>query len=258
MTQPSRSLAGKQRGAAQAPILGLIGAVLAAVIGAAALIYVSSRHETVTVPSVRGEALGRAKDKLDDSGLGVYVSGRRFSGRPEGKIISQNPAGGSTVDTGSHVGLMVSKGSPPPTCVHAPIHTSSIAGEARLATLRSGDEVEAVENPVQGTYRGLPPSTDVWLIVYSDRADRLYPQTHHTDQPSELLADGRFRSAASFGGTSGENYEVIVVLANQQASRFLSARLREWAQVGEYDGLVPAQLPAGLDEEQCVSVTLRP
>jgi hypothetical protein len=123
--------------------------------------------------------------------------------------------------------------------------------------LKNGGTVGAVVNPVQGAYRNLAPRSDIWVLVYSANADLFYPQSHRSDRPATLLPGERFRSAASFGGASGENYEVIIVFARKGASRSLSATLRRWAQTKDFAGLTANELPFGLDEKDCITVKLR-
>lgn len=87
------------------------------VMGAAAtgafLVYqnMSDVSDTV-VPSVIGDELNVAQEKLYGAGLKIYVSGEEFDDRiSRNKIITQNPASGAKVKMNRKVYVVVSKGS---------------------------------------------------------------------------------------------------------------------------------------------------
>jgi len=64
------------------------------------------------VPSVIGDELNVAQEKLYDAGLNIYVSGEEFDERiSRNKIITQDPASGATVKKNREVYVVVSKGS---------------------------------------------------------------------------------------------------------------------------------------------------
>ena len=64
------------------------------------------------VPSVIGDELNVAQEKLYDAGLKIYVSGEEFNERiSQNKIITQDPASGAKVKMNREVYVVVSKGS---------------------------------------------------------------------------------------------------------------------------------------------------
>lgn len=64
------------------------------------------------VPSVIGDELNVAQEKLYGAGLKIYVSGEEFDERiSRNKIITQNPASGVKVKMNREVYVVVSKGS---------------------------------------------------------------------------------------------------------------------------------------------------
>lgn len=64
------------------------------------------------VPSVTGDELNAAQEKLYGAGLKIYVSGEEFDERiSRNKIITQNPASGAKVKMNREVYVVVSKGS---------------------------------------------------------------------------------------------------------------------------------------------------
>jgi len=63
------------------------------------------------VPSVIGDELNVAQEKLYDTGLKIYVSGEEFDERiSRNKIIAQDPAGGAKVKNNREIYVVVSKG----------------------------------------------------------------------------------------------------------------------------------------------------
>lgn len=67
---------------------------------------------TTTVPSIVGDELKVAQEKLYDAGLKLYISGEEFNERiSQNKIISQDPAGGAKVKMNREIYVVVSTGS---------------------------------------------------------------------------------------------------------------------------------------------------
>lgn len=149
-------------------------------------------------------------------------------------------------------------------CAHDPIRTATVGGTADITSAESDQAVGRALNPVVGRYElGSGSRAKVWVFVYSVVTDRFYQQTHRDartfegDLSAALLSGGRFRSSAAFGGRPGEEYELVAVLADPAASRALSRTLRRWARTGDFAGLTAEQLPAGLEEKECLPVHLR-
>ncbi|OGD14270.1 hypothetical protein A2V47_02880 [Candidatus Atribacteria bacterium RBG_19FT_COMBO_35_14] len=64
------------------------------------------------VPSVIGDELNIAQEKLYDAGLKIYVSDEEFDERiSQNKIIAQDPASGAKVKKNREIYVVVSKGS---------------------------------------------------------------------------------------------------------------------------------------------------
>jgi len=64
------------------------------------------------VPSVIGDELNVAQEKLYDAGLKIYVSGEEFDEKiSRNKIITQDPASGAKVKKNREIYVVVSKGS---------------------------------------------------------------------------------------------------------------------------------------------------
>jgi len=64
------------------------------------------------VPSVIGDEIKVAQEKLYDAGLKIYISGEEFDERiSRNKIIAQDPASGAKVKKNREIYVVVSKGS---------------------------------------------------------------------------------------------------------------------------------------------------
>jgi beta-lactam-binding protein with PASTA domain len=72
-------------------------------------LFVSSGPEQVDVPDVTGLSRDSAQDLITKAGLEPAVE-ERASAEPQDDVISQDPAGGTKIDRGSTVTIVVSKG----------------------------------------------------------------------------------------------------------------------------------------------------
>ena len=77
--------------------------------GSRVTLKVSSGPEQITVPDVTGLSRGSAEDSLTREGLKVSVR-EESSDQPKDDVVSQDPAGGTQVDSGSRVTITVSTG----------------------------------------------------------------------------------------------------------------------------------------------------
>lgn len=139
-------------------------------------------------------------------------------------------------------------------CEREVIHSASMRGSVTIENISDHQEVRRSE-PVFGSYEDVDGSSDLWIIVYAPRSDGFFPQSHRADGPAERR-QGRFTSSATFGGTEKERYEVVAVLADGNGSRSLLRTLAVWSRTGNFPGLTRDELPQGLDEKDCVAVTL--
>jgi len=76
-------------------------------------LFVSKGPQPVKVPAVVGQSRAQATAALTGAGLGVSVTTAYSDTAPSGTVISANPGAGQTVNHGSSVTLVVSKGPPP-------------------------------------------------------------------------------------------------------------------------------------------------
>lgn len=95
-------------------------------------LIVSKGPEPVELEDVTGRKQSVAVKRLEESGVQVSVTREFSESVPDGRVVSMDPQAGTTVDSGSTVALIVSKGPPP---VEVP----------DLIDLRRGAAVEALE-----------------------------------------------------------------------------------------------------------------
>jgi len=88
--------------------LGAAVVVLALVIAA---VLTATSLSRVAVPDVTGESLGVARTRLEQLGLSVEVSQRRFSTLVRDQVLEQDPAPATQAQRGDSVSLVVSGGS---------------------------------------------------------------------------------------------------------------------------------------------------
>ncbi|WJV49295.1 Stk1 family PASTA domain-containing Ser/Thr kinase [Streptomyces flavofungini] len=99
---------------------------------------VSLGPETVKVPDLEGTPLDKAKDELDDAGLGAGMVTKAFSEDVEkGAVISTDPGAGKVRKAGSAVALVVSKGR----AVELPDVTGESESDARAELEEAGVKV---------------------------------------------------------------------------------------------------------------------
>lgn len=103
-------------------------------------VIVSSGAEGVPVPFVEGQSEDTAVDDIEAVGLVARVSKETNPDVEEGLVVSQNPAGGAEVESGSEVAIVVSKGP------EEPPDDEGSPGEQALEDLTglSADEAETV------------------------------------------------------------------------------------------------------------------
>ncbi|MFF5956793.1 Stk1 family PASTA domain-containing Ser/Thr kinase [Streptomyces luteogriseus] len=111
---------------------------------------ISDGPETVRVPALAGQKLGKAQDQLRKDGLDPGMVTREFSEDvPRGSVISARPADGTKVRAGTAVALVVSKGAP----IDIPDVTGSDEADARSELTEAGLKVKiATERVTSSEY----------------------------------------------------------------------------------------------------------
>jgi len=121
----------------QTPKAGVVAAV-----GEVVTIIVSlGTNPEVTVPNVVGQTEADGVRKLRDNGLEAVPSDAYSSTVAAGSIISQNPTGGTKVQQGSLVAIVVSLGPEPPSTATVPNVLGKSESEATSTLNSAGYEV---------------------------------------------------------------------------------------------------------------------
>jgi eukaryotic-like serine/threonine-protein kinase len=104
-------------------------------VGTRVTIFVSSGPPSVQVPDVTGEDVGQAKSTLQSRGFNVAVpTSQVTTTATPGTVLSQSPAGGRSVASGSTVSLVVAK-APPTVAVPNVVGKSHGAANAMLGAV---------------------------------------------------------------------------------------------------------------------------
>ncbi|MEU3886808.1 Stk1 family PASTA domain-containing Ser/Thr kinase [Streptomyces sp. NPDC029041] len=113
-------------------------------------ITISDGPETVRVPALAGQKLGKARELLKDDGLEPGMVTRKFSEDvPRGSVVSASPADGTKVRAGTAVALVISKGAP----IDIPDVTGADEADARSELTEAGLKVEiATERVTSSEY----------------------------------------------------------------------------------------------------------
>ncbi|EPH40501.1 Stk1 family PASTA domain-containing Ser/Thr kinase [Streptomyces aurantiacus] len=137
---------------------------------------VSLGPETVKVPDLKGTPLPKAKDELDDAGLGAGMVTRAFSEDvPKNAVISTDPKPGQVRRAGSAVALVVSKGR----AVELPDVTGESEDDARADLEEAGlkvkiapgrvsseeDKGDVVKQSPDAAGKDVPEGTTVTLTI---------------------------------------------------------------------------------------------
>jgi hypothetical protein len=134
------------------------------------------------------------------------------------------------------------------------ISNTDLPGEVVITNVADGANVPQWMT-IAGTYT--PEATaDIWLLVFAPNG-RWYPQSKnacagiHTEK-----ANGHWQVPAGFGdaGNTGLPFDIVVVLADAQASRILGDQQREWCRENFYSGWLTIGLPQGIDEQSRIRV----
>jgi beta-lactam-binding protein with PASTA domain len=113
--------------------------------GATVRLTVSRGPKPVDVPSVVGRSLVEARGVLEGKGFKVTETEQTSTSKPDGTVLSQSPAGGSSVKPGTSVSLTVAKAPPQ---VQIPDVTGDTKDEARQALRDNELKVRVVRRDV--------------------------------------------------------------------------------------------------------------
>jgi hypothetical protein len=123
---------------------------------------------------------------------------------------------------------------------------ADFAGEVEITTPISCTTGLPTESPipVAGTYEGIPDGVDIWVLVYPPNMV-YYIQSPSACKGAKMAqTGGNWEVPVYLGGKTGppEWFDIVVVLAGQEASQFLSSSVMQMCQSDEYYGFPAAEL----------------
>jgi hypothetical protein len=137
-----------------------------------------------------------------------------------------------------------------------PISKITLQGDAQLTFPEDCADGLEYENKFVGTSSGLPEDVRIWVLVYPENR-QYYPQSDDAGQGFQVQPVSGSWSVKTYLGmpdSGPEKFDIVVVLANREASDFFSEKLKTWAAAAHWPGLGHAELPAGIMEVQTISV----
>ncbi|MCB0167445.1 MAG: hypothetical protein KDI79_24660 [Anaerolineae bacterium] len=124
--------------------------------------------------------------------------------------------------------------------------TANFAGEVKIRTPNHCTTELPTETPitVSGDNTETPANVTLWVLAYAPNS-RYYIQSPNAcvgEPPFQL--NGRWQVPAYLGlkGGKPEWFDLVVVLADEAASQFLSDLIKQGCQSGSYTGIIAAQL----------------
>jgi len=133
------------------------------------------------------------------------------------------------------------------------ISNAVLPGQVSIVSLADKGQV-AQEVIITGTHSGT--AGDIWVLVHPYYG-RWYPQSMDPCAEDHIRkADGQWSVRAVFGDQrdKGKPFDIAVILADANASKFLSDKQKEWCQVGKYPGFATIELPLGIMEKARIRV----
>jgi serine/threonine-protein kinase len=150
--------------------------------GGTVSLRLSSGPVTHAIPSVRNDTIAQAETTLNNLQIKVSKVVHHFSSIPKDSVIGTKPASGTTVDAGSSVTLIVSKGLQ---MVLVPADTNMSARDARVALRNAGFLINATyaynNSVTQGQVISSDPSAGMQAVkgstvnIVISRGPHLYP-----------------------------------------------------------------------------------
>jgi hypothetical protein len=127
------------------------------------------------------------------------------------------------------------------------ISNTQLQGQLSVTSLFEGDTVPE-QVTLSGTYQNV--AGEIWVLV-STWYGQWYPQSETPCLASHVLKDNGQWTApkVTFGNDSGYPFDIVVVLANEEASAFFDKKQQLWCRAGYYPGLHTIELPQGIQEK---------
>jgi len=134
------------------------------------------------------------------------------------------------------------------------ITADTLPGSATIGSPLDGAQVGQQET-VRGPYTPNVVNA-IWLLIYASNG-RWYPQSYDACKGIHVhKAKGLWDVLATFGGpgNGGHPFDIVVVLADANASSALDAKQREWCKNNDYRGWLTIELPQKIAEMQRIRV----
>jgi hypothetical protein len=127
------------------------------------------------------------------------------------------------------------------------ISNTQLQGQISVASLSEGDTVPD-QVTVSGTYQNVVD--EIWVLIFPWYG-RWHPQSETPCAASHVLKENGQWTApkVNFGGDSGYPFDIVVALANEEASTFFDRKQQFWCKAGYYPGLYTIELPQGIQEK---------
>jgi len=130
------------------------------------------------------------------------------------------------------------------------ISNAIFTGDVSFTNIVDGDEVFWLTNIAGNCSSNL--EGDVWVLVYASNG-RWYPQSTDPCNGSHVQMSGQMWEVPAYFGaeniTIRETFDVVAVLANDNASEFFNTSQKEWCNAGDFPGFLTIELPSGIDEK---------
>ena len=127
--------------------------------------------ENVSVPSIIGLGQNQAEATLQANGLYLGNITRKYSSSAEGTIISQSPELGKSVEKGSYVNIVISRGEEPVSEEQASEANEGANENSGNSSNNSGNNSGYNENSDTGYSSESQPSTTTFTVKIPDTAD---------------------------------------------------------------------------------------
>jgi len=173
--------------------------MVAGILSALTAMRFAIRGREVAVPELVGKTQEEAEQLLQESGLFLKVSSKRFSTDvPEGKIIDQNPSKGTRLKTNRSVKVLVSLGERKfavPNLLGTSLRAAQLTlsqrrfvlGNALHAHTSQGEHSTVVyQSPSPGTIEGADPAVNILISLGPPSEYFIMPDL--IGQPAELVA----------------------------------------------------------------------
>ena len=123
---------------------------------------------------------------------------------------------------------------------------ADFAGEVKIVTPSNCTTGLPTESPipVAGTYEGIPNGVDIWMLVYPPNMVYYIQSPSACEGAKMAQTGGNWQVPVYLGSKAGppEWFDIVVVLADQEASQFLSSSVMQMCQSGEYYGIPATQM----------------